>query len=68
MGCAACGAKFPIARPEAVVVCPFCEQRQPMPEELLRELSGFRQQFSVEQTQGDAAAQHTEAWRDFGRT
>lgn len=68
MGCAACGAKFPIARLEAIVVCPFCEQRQPMPEVLLRELGGFRQQFSAEQTQADAAAQHAQGWRDFSRT
>lgn len=67
VGCVACGGRFPIARPEPSVVCPFCQQRQALPEALLAELRGFRQQFTAEQVEADTAAQHAEAWREFSR-
>lgn len=68
MGCAACGGQFPIARLEATIVCPFCAERQPVPEALRRELAGFRQSFAVEQAPADEAAQQAESWREFSRT
>jgi Flp pilus assembly protein TadB len=67
MGCSACGGQFPIARLEATIVCPFCAQRQPVPEALRRELAGYRDEFAAEQLPADEAARQAQSWRDLAR-
>lgn len=60
-----CGAQFAISRPEPYVECPFCRQRQPVPDALLRELQSFRESFAREQGQADEAAVAVVAWKEF---